>query len=222
MRRVTTPPVSTDRDTGSLRQTQAVLARLCTDGELLAAFERDPAGFAAQQGSHAAEMLASLDMDRLRHFSRSLQWKRAKDAGRLLPLTVLALEGRFFDEFFAYSGRVVPAGTRKPLADAMAFARHLQNADSLERDARQAARFEWMSLAAGFCLTVRGSSPMSCRARRRKGLRVRLAFFDCEFGAIDPAHAATTPWPRRRNLVLFVGVLGWSGVWYWTGASRGV
>jgi hypothetical protein len=204
-----TPPSSP-----ALGELQSVIARLCTDAESLAAFQADPAAFAAHYSGDTARLLGEIDVARLQHFARSLRCKRAREAGRLMPFTWRALGDRFFDAFHAHADRVVPSGSRRPLADAMAFARD-QAARSSDRAVRQAARFDWLSLNLAFRLKSSGGAPAQCHARPRRGVCLRFSHFDYEFPAISRHAAGQAAWPRRQTLVMFASAGGRSGVWYW-------
>ena len=199
-----------------LVEVQAAIARLCTDAAAMESLRADPAGFAARHGHDVARLLGDVDLDRLQHFATSLVRKRATDARRLLPFTSRALGDRLAAEFSAFAAGVLPSGSRKPLADAMTFARHLQRPPVVDRSVGQAARFDWLSHNLAFRLKMSGRSPRRSLAIRRRGLWLRVACFDHEFPAISPAEAARALWPRRRTLVLFVSLFGRSSVWYWT------
>lgn len=191
----------------ALGDAQALFARLCTDADALAAFDRDPAAYLTGS-SDAARSLGAIDRARLRQFARSLRWKRAREARQLLPFTSQALGDRFWPAFFDHAKRVTPNGSRKPLADAMAFTHSLQKLPSADRAVRQAARYDWLSHNLTFRLTTARAMPATRTASRRRGLWLRLARFDFAF----PEASAE---PRRRTVVLFVSAMGRSAVWYW-------
>jgi len=209
--------VSTDAaaPAASLAQAQAIVARLYTDAGTLAAFQADPAGFAARCGPGAAKLLDGVDVGRLSRFARSLAAKRAQEARRLLPFTSRALGARFAEVFCARAGRVATSGPRRPLADAMAFARDLQHAPEVPREVRDAARFDGLQHAVAFRLVARGGDPVRCEARPRRGLWIRFSLFAYAFPSIDGCAPTPAAWPRRTTVVLFARVWRWGGVWYW-------
>jgi hypothetical protein len=196
-----------------------VVARVYTDPEWLAAFEADPAAFAARHGEAVARLLGGVDRTRLSVFARSLTGKRAREIRRFLPFTTRALGGLFAAAFARHASLFVTAGTRKPLADAMAFAHGLARSPEVARPTREAARFDYLWQSLSFRLDRRGGRPAACAARPRRGVWLRFSRFGYEFPALPACGtgvvAGEPRWPERPTIVMFVRVPGWSGVWYW-------
>jgi hypothetical protein len=197
----------------TLEPYQALVARLYTDPSALAALEAGGGNVAAPPPDDAANRIEGIDLAGLRRFAQSLRSKRAHVARRHLPFTAVALGARFLDRFHAYAPAAIPAGARKPLADAMTFAASL--ARSPDVAIREAARFDAASMRLRFRITRAGRFPVRCEARRRRGCYVALRRFAYEFPGVagDPPPAGS--WPLRSTLVLFVNVAGRCGVWYW-------
>ena len=198
-----------------LAEFQAIVARLYTDEAMRSAFIANPAAFVAACDPVTAQALIGLDLERLAHFSQSLLWKRAKEARRFIPLTARALGDRYGAAFLEHARRSTPSGTRKPLADAMAFARSRAR-DGSDVRARDAARFEWLALNRSFRL-IRSSNragTTECRCELRRGLFLRARIFQFDLPAADP-DVPPTEWRARRTLALFVGGGGRLDLWYW-------
>jgi hypothetical protein len=193
---------------------QAVLARLCTDLDTLAAYRADPIGFARHHGAETARLLDGLDITRLTHYAQSLRWKRAREAKPIVPLLAHAMGAGYYTAFFAHAATVAPAGSRRPLADAMAFARAIAQARDQPRAVREAARFEWHSLDATFRLVRERGTPSRCHVERRHGVRVSVRRFGYELPALDEDRPVAS-WRRRTTVVLFTGISGRARSWYW-------
>jgi hypothetical protein len=115
-----------------LAEQQAALARLYTSAALRERFLSDPVGTAGYLGlaeEDAAE-LARLDVDRLRHFARSLVNKRLNDVSKCLPLAQRALGAAFAERFREYAADHASPGP--PREDARRFAAALAAATGLE------------------------------------------------------------------------------------------
>jgi len=109
----------------SLKETQALLARLFTDARLRREFAADPVGVARRFGfaEKDARRFAAIDKGAVERFAEGLLGKRALDARKAMPLTARAL-GASYDRLFleAIEGPPSPGRHR---ADALAFARRL-------------------------------------------------------------------------------------------------
>lgn len=109
----------------ALAQTQALLARLFTDGAARRAYFADPMRFARGAGlsETEAQSLAALDRREVEAFAQTLLGKRALDARKVLPLTARAL-GKDFDALL-FAAIVGPPSPGRHRADAASLARHL-------------------------------------------------------------------------------------------------
>ena len=132
-----------------LAQTQALLARLYTDGSFREAFLQSPESVAAKAGLTAEEAacLAQRCGEDARAFARSLHVKRCKEAASYLPRTKEALGPELFRRlFFQYAAGFLPEGINKPKADAIGFAQWLvrsrANEGFLQRETVEIARWE--------------------------------------------------------------------------------
>lgn len=221
-------PEATSDSEAVIRERQDSLARLCVDPAFLSQFLADREGFMKRHGPSAGS-LAEMGADQLRFFANSLVLKRANEVKKLLPMTVAALGGAFFERFARFAGATLPSGHKKHAADAMAFARMI--ADCALRNsagaaqgaprpdlATEAARFEFLKLSMRRRLIRDWSSPSVVRAATRRLPWVRLARLS---GALRPliegADPAREPGEQAGRLtVLFVSFWGSGGVWYWT------
>lgn len=111
-----------------LAEMQKALARLYTNAALRERFFNDPAAVARELGfgDEEARRLAELSPARIDSFARALHNKRLAQVAKLLPLSKRALGGPFSEAFRAFADTYVPAGTKKHLGDALAFAGHLE------------------------------------------------------------------------------------------------
>ncbi|MGJ0535659.1 hypothetical protein [Methylocystis sp.] len=108
----------------ALAQTQALLARLFTDGDLRREFFEAPIAVATRFGlsMRDTQRLAGIDRREIEAFAQSLIGKRALYARRALPLTARALGDRF-DALFrqAIRGAAREATDRSDAAALTAF-----------------------------------------------------------------------------------------------------
>ena len=111
----------------SLRDIQALLARLYTNEALREAFFADPAAFQAQHhlSDELLHYLQAIAQDDLRFFAQSLRRKRLHAIRQLLPASSRALHASLEDLFTRFSAAFTPQGTRKHHQDALAFSRAL-------------------------------------------------------------------------------------------------
>jgi hypothetical protein len=194
---------------------QAAVARLYTEPDSLAEFLANPRAFADTHAPGSADLLVGIDTDRLQHFARSLQLKRAREAERLLPLTATALGNGFRHVFLAYSAAALPCGIHKPLADALGFCYYLEQQANAARHALETARFERLSLNVRFRLHRERGAPTLLTALPRRMPWIRFCRADSALVASADDANTLASGRRRRALVVFVSVFAWKGIWRW-------
>lgn len=121
-----------------LAEVQRMLAHLYTDVELRRRFIADPIGVGRELGLTADEsrQLAELSPEKINSFADSLQAKRLLEVGKLLPMTNRTIGDEFSRHFKRFAGTYSPAGIKKHLGDALAFATYLQK--QIRSDSRHA------------------------------------------------------------------------------------
>ncbi|MBV8154314.1 MAG: hypothetical protein JOY98_07835 [Candidatus Eremiobacteraeota bacterium] len=112
----------------SLRQLQNALARLFTDVDARAAYDRDPGRFSRAYGLDEREraQLGTLAENAIASYAAGLIGKRRAEALRLLPRVRADLGDDFARQFDAWASRVpLGRGPARYTRDAAAFRRHL-------------------------------------------------------------------------------------------------
>ena len=111
-----------------LVEIQRTLARLYTDAALRERFRDDPVGVGRELGlsDEEARELARLPAQKVDSFADSLRAKRFLEVSKLLPMTNRVLGPEFAEHFKAYAATHAPAGIKKHLGDACAFASYLE------------------------------------------------------------------------------------------------
>lgn len=112
----------------SLVEIQRTLARLYTDATLRERFFGDPVGVGRELGlsDEEARELSRLPAQKVDSFADSLRAKRLLEVTKLLPMTNRILGGEFAAHFKTYAADYSPAGVKKHLGDALAFASYLE------------------------------------------------------------------------------------------------
>lgn len=111
-----------------LVEIQRTLARLYTDATLRERFFGDPLGVGRELGlsDEEARELARLQEQQVNSFADSLRSKRFLEVTKLLPMTNRVLGEEFAAHFKTYAATYKPAGVKKHLGDACAFALYLE------------------------------------------------------------------------------------------------
>lgn len=119
-----------------LVEIQRTLARLYTDTRLRERFFGDPVGVGRELGLSTAEAreLSQLSARGVDSFAESLRAKRFLEVTKLLPMTNRMIGGVFAAHFRNYAETYSPAGVKKHLGDALAFASYLENKIRHERE----------------------------------------------------------------------------------------
>ena len=151
---------------------QQILARLVTEPDLRDRFLDDPAKAAATErwDTEMVRAISTISTSGLRHYGDALLNKRAREAGRCLPLTCRAPGySRFHELFRAYAAGTTTHGPKRHRDDAIAFAGALLRGPS---DASKAP--PWVTdLAAYEAASLRCAGAMRCVLILRLGYNPR-------------------------------------------------
>jgi hypothetical protein len=198
----------------SVLELQQLLARLYTEPLLLREYLSDPRGFSIKYANSESAFLEQIDRRQLEFFADSLRSKRAGEVKKLLPMTVEALGHRFGEEFDRYASTAIPIGSRKHLADSMAFCEHLiARSRVLDLTTLEAASFELLDFKVQFHLKREGEDPVAVEAEPGRRPWVRLCRFASKLSAL--AGDSSGGKSQRPRLVLFARLPGLRGIWYW-------
>jgi hypothetical protein len=99
-------------------------------------FFGDPVGVGRELGlsDEEARELSRLPAQKVDSFADSLRAKRFLEVSKLLPMTNRILGGEFASHFKSYAKTYSPAGIKKHLGDACAFASYLEKQIRRERE----------------------------------------------------------------------------------------
>lgn len=132
----------------SLKTQQDFSARLFTDEELCRDFLIAPETVGLKNGldKEDIDVLKDILPRQLKMFADSLVWKRLHEVGKLLPLTLKALEKNFAEEFRKFSKNFNPKSVKKHHEDAVNFAAYLIKNRSFEKNVIEIIKFEKIKL----------------------------------------------------------------------------